>query len=89
MLPTRFASFGQSVSEETNFRNRPTRNKDCVWWPCLLTYRVEMDNLYRGSFDQAVLEGKIQMWKVNRRRTPSEGKISHGLWPDEFKLKLI
>jgi hypothetical protein len=23
------------------FRNQPTRNKDCLWQPCLLTYRDE------------------------------------------------
>jgi hypothetical protein len=25
--------FGQMVSEEKIFRNRPTRNKNCLWWP--------------------------------------------------------
>jgi hypothetical protein len=29
------------------FRNRPFRNKNCLWWPCLLTNRDEMSNLYR------------------------------------------
>ena len=30
------------------FRNRPLRNKNCMWWPCLLTDRGEMSNLHRG-----------------------------------------
>jgi hypothetical protein len=30
------------------FRNRPIRNKNCLWWPCLLTNRDEMSNLHRG-----------------------------------------
>ena len=30
------------------FRNQPIRNKNCLWWPCLLTDRDEMSNLYRG-----------------------------------------
>jgi hypothetical protein len=30
------------------FRNRPIRNKTCMWWPCLLTDRDEMSNLHRG-----------------------------------------
>jgi hypothetical protein len=30
------------------FRNRPIRNKNCMWWPCLLTDRDEMSNLHRG-----------------------------------------
>jgi hypothetical protein len=29
------------------FRNRPIRNKNCLWWPCLLTDRDEMNTLYR------------------------------------------
>jgi hypothetical protein len=34
-LPS-FGSFGHVVSEEKNFRNRPIRNKNRLWWPCLL-----------------------------------------------------
>ena len=30
------------------FRNQPIRNKNCLWWPCLLMDRDEMSNLYRG-----------------------------------------
>ena len=30
------------------FRNRPIRNKNCLWWPCLLMNRDEMSNIYRG-----------------------------------------
>ena len=30
------------------FRNRPIRNKNCMWWPCLLTDRDEKSNLHRG-----------------------------------------
>jgi hypothetical protein len=30
------------------FRNQPIGNKNCLWWPCLLTDRDEMSNLYRG-----------------------------------------
>ena len=29
------------------FRYRPIRNKNCLWWPCLLTDRNEMSNLHR------------------------------------------
>jgi hypothetical protein len=46
----RFLEIDQSevFSEEKIFRNRPIRNKNCLWWPCLLTNRDEMSNLYRG-----------------------------------------
>ena len=30
------------------FRNWPIRNKNCLWWPCLLTNQDEMSSLYRG-----------------------------------------
>ena len=30
------------------FRNRPIRNKNCLWWPCLLMDQDEISNLYRG-----------------------------------------
>ena len=48
------------------FRNQPIRNKNCLWWPCLLTDRNEMCNLSRGhsidascgSFGLAVSEEK-------------------------------
>jgi hypothetical protein len=43
-----FGSFGQAVSEEKIFKNRPIRNKNCLWWPCLLMDRDKMSNLYRG-----------------------------------------
>jgi hypothetical protein len=36
------------VSEEKNLKNQPIRNKNRLWWPCLLTDRDGMNNLYRG-----------------------------------------
>jgi hypothetical protein len=35
------------------FRNRPIRNKNCLWQPCLLMNRDEMSNLYRGPSKDA------------------------------------
>ena len=35
------------------FSNRTTRNKNCLWWPCLLTNRDELNNLYRGPSKDA------------------------------------
>ena len=46
-LPS-FGSFGQAVSEENNFLNQPIRNKNRLWWPCLLMDREGMSNLYKG-----------------------------------------
>jgi hypothetical protein len=42
-----FGSFGKAVSEKIFF-NRPIRNKNCLWQPCLLIDRDEMSKLYRG-----------------------------------------
>jgi hypothetical protein len=39
-LPS-FGSFGKAVSEENIFRNRPIRNKSCLWQPHLLMDRDE------------------------------------------------
>ena len=47
-IPPSFGSFGQAVSEEKTFKNRPIRNKNCRWRPCLLTDRDEMSNRNRG-----------------------------------------
>jgi hypothetical protein len=38
-----------------------------------------------SSFSWEVSEEKIKMWKVNGRRTPSDGKSSHYLWQGELK----
>jgi hypothetical protein len=49
-----FGSFDQAVSEENIFlRNRPIRNKKCLWQPCLLTDQDKMSNLYTGLFIDA------------------------------------
>jgi hypothetical protein len=46
-LPS-FGSFGKAFSEEKIFLNRPIRNKNCLWQPCLLMDWDEMSSLYRG-----------------------------------------
>ena len=37
------------------FRNRPIRNKNCMWWPCSLTDRDEMSNLHKRTFHRCFL----------------------------------
>jgi hypothetical protein len=49
-----------------------------------------MSSLYtEPSIDASyqVSEEKIKMWKINGRRTPSNGKSTHGLWQCELKFK--
>jgi hypothetical protein len=40
------------------FRNRPIRNKNWMWWPCLLTDRGEMSNVHRGHS----IDDSYQVW---------------------------
>jgi hypothetical protein len=67
-LPS-FVSFGHAVSEEKIFRNRPIRNKNHLWWPCLLMDRDGMSNLYRGpSIDASYqVSDHLAMWFQRRR----------------------
>ena len=50
------------------FRNQPIRNKNCLWWPCLLTDRDEMSNLYRGPPIDASYQVSVHLTKRFRRR---------------------
>jgi hypothetical protein len=64
-----FDSFGYSVSEEKIFfRNQPISNKNWLWWPCLLTDRDEMSNLYRGPAIDASYQVSVYLTKWFQRR---------------------
>jgi len=43
------------------FRNRPIRNKNCLWQPCLLTDRDEISNLYRGPSIDVSYQVSVQL----------------------------
>jgi hypothetical protein len=45
------------------FRNQPIRNKNCLWWPCLLMDRDEMRNLYRGPSIDASYQVSVHLAK--------------------------
>jgi hypothetical protein len=66
-LPS-FDSFDQAVTEENLFRNQPIRNKNCLWWPYLLTDWDEMSNLYRGPAIDASYQFSIHLAKRFQRR---------------------
>jgi hypothetical protein len=97
-LPS-FGSFGQEVSEKKIFKNRPIRNKTCLWWSCLLMVHDEMSNLYRGPSIDAPYQVSVHLAEEfqrrglkcekltdDRQRTPSDGKSSHCLWQGELKM---
>ena len=65
------------------FRYQPIRNKNCPWWPCLLTDRDEMSNLYRGPSKDAPYQVSIHLAKrFQRRRFFRNQPIrnENGLW---------
>ena len=53
---------------KTFFRNRPIRNKNCLWWPCLLMNRDEISNLYRGPYNDASYQISVYLGKQFQRR---------------------
>jgi hypothetical protein len=50
------------------FRNQPIRNKNGLWWPCLLTDPDEMSNLYRGPSIDASYQVSVHLAKQFQRR---------------------
>ena len=56
------------VSEEKIFRNQPIRNKNCLWWPCLLMDRDEMSILYREHSIDTSYQISIHLGKRFQRR---------------------
>jgi hypothetical protein len=54
--------------EDFFFRNEPIRNKNCLWWPCLLTDQDEMSNLYREPSIDASYQDSVHLNKCFRKR---------------------
>jgi hypothetical protein len=50
------------------FLNRPIRNKNCLWWPCLLTDQDEMSYLYRGPSLDASYQDSVHLAKWYHRQ---------------------
>ena len=50
------------------FRYRPIRNKNCLWWPCLLTDWEEMSNRHRGHSIDASYHVSVNLAKWFQRR---------------------
>jgi hypothetical protein len=76
-LPS-FGSFGQAVSEEKIFKNRPIRNKNCLWRPCLLMERDNMSKLYRGPSIDASYQVSVHLAKGFQRRRLKCEKLTDG-----------
>jgi hypothetical protein len=50
------------------FRNRPIRNKNCLWWPCLLTDENGMSNSHRGPSIDASYHVSVHLAKLFQSR---------------------
>ena len=48
------------------FRNQPIRNKNCLWWPCLLTDWDEMRHRNRGLSIDASYQVLVHLAKCQR-----------------------
>jgi hypothetical protein len=67
------ASYQVSVHLARQFQRRffrywPIRNKNCLWWPCLLTDRDKMSNLHRGHSIDASCHVLVYLAKWFQRR---------------------
>ena len=79
------------------FRYRPIRNKNCLWWPRLLTDRDEMSNLHRGHSIDASCHVSVNLAKKFQRKRfkkigQSETRIACGgpcLEMDHNKMSTI
>ena len=66
-LPS-FGSFGKAVSEKKILKNRPIRNKNCLWRSGLLMDRDKMTKLYRRpSIDAHQISVHLAMGFQRRR----------------------
>ena len=74
MLPTKFQFIWlRGFRGEYFFRNQPIRNKNSLWWPCLLTDRDEMSTLYRGPSIEASYQVSAHLARgFQRKRLKSE-----------------
>ena len=65
------------------FRNQPIRNKNCLWQPCLLTDRDEMNNLNRGPYINASYQFSVHCAEGFQRRRLKCEKFTDGRTMDQ------
>jgi hypothetical protein len=69
MLPTKFwFIWPNGFRGEDFFKNWPFRNKNCLWWPCLLMDRDEMSILYRRPSIDASYQVSVHLAEGFQRR---------------------
>ena len=87
--PSIHASYQVSVPSAKHFRkrrffrNRPIRNQNCLWWPCLVTERDETSNIDRGPSIDSTYQVSVHLAKRFQRNRflknrPIRNKIAYG-----------
>jgi hypothetical protein len=71
-------------------RNQPIRNKNCLWWPCLLTDLDIMSNLYRGPSIDASYQVSLHLakWFQRRRLKCEKLRTTDTKWWQKLTLPL-
>ena len=81
MLPTKFLFIWPSGFREDFFRNQSIRNKNSLWWPCLLINRDERSTLYREPSKDAPYQVSIHLAKRFQRRFFQKSTNQKQEWP--------
>jgi hypothetical protein len=68
----------QRFQRKSCFRNRPIRNRNCNWWPCLLTDQNGMSNSYRGPSIDASYHVSVHLAKLFQSRRCLETRNASG-----------
>ena len=92
--PSKDASYQVSVhlpkrfQRRRFFRNQPIRNKNGLWWPCLLTDRDQMSNLYRGHAIDTSYQVSLHLAEGFQRRRLKCEKLTDDKWWQKLTLPL-
>ena len=70
------------------FKNRPIRNKNCLWRPCLLMDRDKMSNLYKGPSIDASYWVSVHLVEGFQRRRLKCEKLTNDKWWQKLILPL-
>ena len=61
------------------FKNQPIRNRNCLWWPCLLMDRDKMSNLYKEPSIDASYQVSVHLAEgIQRKRLKCEKLMDDG-----------
>jgi hypothetical protein len=64
-----------------------SENKNCMWWPCLLTDRDEMSNLHRGhSIDDSYQVSVVAMFANRSGRNEQSSEDIPKMLPTKFQF---